>query len=363
MRFVHIDKKVKRLIHSTNVCVRCYIDLHASPYKHVSNLDEVLMLEVKTNTRNSGDEIISYYADRELRSIFPDRRLEEYPVHAKWVEMDNDKANYIKIVCGTNALSTMMELDCPIAFPKNVGLYRNSLILMASGLRHKGGRLSFSPLSSTLLHHSLNNEFLHSVRDESTRQGLLNIGIRNVVNTSCLTMWGLKPEVCERIPIMKADNALVTITDYSRRPPLDAEMLSIVLSKYRKVYFWPQGVDDLSYLQMLIDYDRLINSNRIEIIGSGLHSLNKFISINSQSIDYIGTRLHCGIHCLNSGIRSLIVSVDNRARDIHRDTNLPIIFREDIPGHLEELIVRSRQTQIHLPWDSIDRWKAQFIQR
>lgn len=77
----------------------------------------------------------------------------------------------------------------------------------------------------------------------------------------------------------------------------------------------------------------------------------------------MGTRLHAGIRCLNGGHRSLIIAIDNRARQIGEDTGLPVLERED--GYLHKLadwVNHPVKTEINLPWTSIDKWKKQFNQ-
>lgn len=74
-----------------------------------------------------------------------------------------------------------------------------------------------------------------------------------------------------------------------------------------------------------------------------------------------GTRLHAGIRCLNGGHRSLIIAIDNRARQIGEDTGLPVLEREE--GYLHKLanwVNHPVKTEINLPWTSIDKWKKQF---
>lgn len=65
--------------------------------------------------------------------------------------------------------------------------------------------------------------------------------------------------------------------------------------------------------------------------------------------------------CLNGGHRSLIIAIDNRARQIGEDTGLPVLERED--GYLLKMadwINHPVKTEINLPWTSIDKWKKQF---
>ena len=75
---------------------------------------------------------------------------------------------------------------------------------------------------------------------------------------------------------------------------------------------------------------------------------------------YVGTRLHAGIHAMNRKVRSVILAVDNRAIEMGRDFNLPVIRREELEEKLQERIYGSWNTQIKIPVDSIVKWKKQF---
>lgn len=65
--------------------------------------------------------------------------------------------------------------------------------------------------------------------------------------------------------------------------------------------------------------------------------------------------------CLNNGKRSLIIAVDNRAKEISKDTNLPVIGREEVKEKLESMINNTWRMEINLPVENIRRWKAQFM--
>lgn len=349
-----IVRKLIRTSHAVNLSTRCLVDsLHPSG-KRVSIGDKVI-LNTSIGSDNSGDDIIMHFAKKQLASIFPIAEIEEYPTHGGWVQMDNSKSQYLKIICGTNAISTKVTVDCPIAFPKNVSLYRNSILLMAAGLRCMHGRRTISSLSSRILHYALSDQVVHSVRDEKTEAQLKAIGISNVLNTSCVTMWGLTPEACSRIPREKADYVLTTVTDYARNQSRDKYMLETLLKKYKKVYLWLQGVGDRQYI------NSLVASNRLDFIDGKFESLKSFVENGDFPFDYFGTRLHCGIYCLNMGIRSMIVGVDNRALDIKDSTNLPVIHRDALPDAMERLVDEARATDIHIPVDSIRQWKRQFL--
>ena len=121
---------------------------------------------------------------------------------------------------------------------------------------------------------------------------------------------------------------------------------------YSKVYIWIQGLKDYEYLENLVDLDEF------EIIPPSIEELDKILK--TEELDYIGTRLHAGIRSLNMNHRSLIVAIDNRARAIHKDTNLPILERNDLKESLLEQIYQSRKTDIQLPLEKINQWKNQF---
>ena len=77
-------------------------------------------------------------------------------------------------------------------------------------------------------------------------------------------------------------------------------------------------------------------------------------------MDYVGTRLHGGIHALNHGVRTILVSVDNRAAELGRDIHLPVLDRSRIAGELERRIREDFETRIRIPQEDIDRFRNQF---
>ena len=54
----------------------------------------------------------------------------------------------------------------------------------------------------------LDKRYLHSVRDNYTKARLRKMGIGNVINTGCPTMWNLTPEFCSTVPEKKAKNVI-----------------------------------------------------------------------------------------------------------------------------------------------------------
>jgi polysaccharide pyruvyl transferase WcaK-like protein len=193
---------------------------------------------------------------------------------------------------------------------------------------------------------------LLSVRDRYTEQRLIEIGVKNVIYTACPTMWELSPEFCKEIPITKAENVITTLTHYKRDVGRDRTMLNILLACYSKVFFFAQQADDIAYLK------ELGFSERVEIIKPSLAAFDNILRF--ENVDFVGTRLHAGIRALNFKRRSLIIAVDNRATEIKKDTNLPVLLSDEISS-LQELIYSKIHLDILLPNDSIRRWKSQFV--
>jgi polysaccharide pyruvyl transferase WcaK-like protein len=79
----------------------------------------------------------------------------------------------------------------------------------------------------------------------------------------------------------------------------------------------------------------------------------------ATSIEFVGNRLHGGIRALQQQRRTLVLSIDERAREIGEDTGLPVVDRSDITC-IEQFIRSKSTTTILLPWSDIERWRNQF---
>lgn len=311
-----------------------------------------VLLDTGLKSDNAGDDIIMYFALKQLSSLFDIQSAPRIPTHGRIVSCSKKYSNYGKIVCGTNILSTREEIHGRLALPKNVSLYEDSLILLAVGLADLGESKKIDLITGRLYQYILNTKYMHSVRDSNTKQHLHEIGIDNVLNTGCVTMWDLTQEHCVTIPKKKAQNVLTTITDYDQDIENDRYMLKTLTAAYDNVYLWLQGKGDETYF-------RTLNVSGVSLIRGGFNGLREFVD-NQSSIDYFGTRLHCGIYCLNKRIRSMIVSIDNRAADIARDTNIPTVIRENLRAEMHDLIENERDTNIKIPLEAIKSWKEQF---
>ena len=103
----------------------------------------------------------------------------------------------------------------------------------------------------------------------------------------------------------------------------------------------------------------ITDKSNIEIIGHSL-SAYEYILNNSNDYDYIGTRLHAGIFAIRHKVRTIIISIDNRAVDMKETYNLPIIDRNHIDTELIPYINSVFETNIKIPIDRINCWKEQF---
>ena len=98
--------------------------------------------------------------------------------------------------------------------------------------------------------------------------------------------------------------------------------------------------------------------NNIELVPFGLISYDKILEF--KDVDYVGTRLHAGIRALSKYHRTIVISIDNRAKNIGKDTGLPVIQREDIEILLQKKIQSEFVTDIRMPMSNIEKWKKQF---
>ena len=179
-------------------------------------------------------------------------------------------------------------------------------------------------------------------------------GIKNVINTSCPSVWDLKQNHLENIPTKKADNVILTLTDYNKCFESDQKLIELLSNQYKKLFFWPQGQGDMEYFQAITQGF----NTEIETISPNLKSYDNFLQ--EIQVDYVGNRLHAGIRAIQNGRRTHIISIDNRASEISKDINLSCSMRGDFDS-LQDFISSTNQTILSIPYDEIELWKSQFI--
>lgn len=305
-------------------------------------------------TDNLGDYIIMHYCQKALDALFPNHGSLHISTHIL-PTAEQEKAVHLhkyKFVCGTNLLTSNIEHHWRWILPDGIRRkfhYRNVILLGVGWGEYQD---KCSDYSRTVYQIMLNPTILHSVRDQYTLEQLRSANITNVINTGCPTTWALTPEFCKSIPVHKAQNVVTTITDYRPDAEHDNEMLQILSQNYKHIYLWLQGKQDAAYLQSLN-----IPTN-LTVVPATLEDYEALL--RRGNIDYVGTRLHAGIHALNHKIRTIILAVDNRATEMGRDINLPVIQRDALNLELEQKINSDFSTDIQIDQRSIQLFKSQF---
>lgn len=318
-------------------------------------MKKILLFDTAEGSDNAGDNIIMDYCQQQLTNLLSNDIYwyDKVPTHleiGKTVYSMNKNASY-NFVCGTNILKTTIirKKLWKIGFKEAINL--KDLILMGIGWGNYN-KFGTDPYTKWVYKSILSSKFTHSVRDGYTEQKLREIGITNVLNTACPTMWKLTPEFCNTIPSTKSNEVVTALTYYKPDVERDKEMFHILAKNYSKIYLWLQQARDYEYYQSLnLDLD-------ITIIKPLISEYDKLLM--NHNIDFIGSRLHGGIRALNFKKRALIIGIDNRATEINKDTNLPFISREKIE-HLNHWINSASKTEIYLPNENINKWKSQFL--
>lgn len=318
---------------------------------HPAGNGGTILLDTGMDSDNAGDSIIMENCLLQLSECMDVNGLGHVPTHRFPTEDEKHQLHTAgrKILCGTNILSGHMRSYGLWKLGSDITPYRNTLLM---GVGFDSMDPGYDNYTKQMLRTILSADGIHSVRDSFSEQKLKSMGIQNVVNTGCPTMWNLTPEHCAAIPAEKASCVICTLTDYCRDEANDRAMLDILLESYDKVFFWLQGRDDLAYIRELGYADKL------ELVESTLEAYDAVLAM--KDLDYVGTRLHAGIRALSKGHRSLIISIDNRAECISADTGLPTIRREDVLIALQTRLKNRFESTINMPWDDIETWKRQF---
>ncbi len=309
----------------------------------------VTILNPSICSPNLGDQIIIDSVQKILEDIF----VEALFIHIQTQDIISKNSykfirqSQFSFVGGTNLLSSNMNFYNQWKVNGWDSLFMKEIILMGVGWWQYQKQPNL--YTKLLLTNVLNKKKLHSVRDSYTEKQLKSIGISNVVNTSCPTMWGLTEEHCAKIPEKKSDAVLVTFTEYNQNSKYDSQLLNLLTKKYNKIYFWTQQPKDYEYMYNLA-------GDKVTYVSPNVKALD--VVLNSE-IDYVGTRLHAGIRALQHQKRSLILSVDNRALEIAKDTHLPVLIRDDLEA-IAKWIDSNYKAKIKLPLSQITEWKNQF---
>jgi len=300
-------------------------------------------------TDNLGDHIIMDAVWDVLYSIFgPGIQPQRIATHA-WMPREAYRTLGqfdIGIVGGTNILKSHMFIRANWHLRLYDMFFLKNIVLLGVGWQQYQGAIDI--LSRALFRSILSKRFMHSVRDKYTLDRM-NGQVKSVVYTACPTLWSLSEQRCAAVPTTKARNAVVSL-NYQRPDPADATLIRLLIEEYETVHFWCQMKPDIDYL------NSLSLGARLPVIAD-IDGYNRVLG--AGDVDVVGTRLHGGIRALQYGRRALILTVDNRAIELAKETNIPVVDRRDL-GMIKNWIGSSPAVSISLPWDAINAWKAQF---
>lgn len=308
-------------------------------------------------TFNLGDQIISESAKTQLNPLFMEDFVVEVSTRLPLNFYFGRRFKHfdVKLVLGSNILNP----NPTYGYRKQwaISYLTSSMwgpaVMVGTGWSTYSERISSGQIRlwRSILHDSL----LHAVRDTYTLEKLNSIGFKNVIYTACPTMWSLTPEHCRLIPTEKAKHVVFTLTDYRPDEEKDRTLAQTLTSLYDNVYFWPQGLHDLDYFRRILPESCI---RRIMVLPPSLAAYDNLLE-GLPELEFVGTRLHGGIRALQKGKRALIISVDNRAMEIHRDVNIPVLEREKI-NQLDLVLSSDLRYELSMPWQSIEQWKKQF---
>lgn len=299
---------------------------------------------------NLGNQIIMDAVNREIASIFESFFLYKLPYQQITHSLSCivNESDYV-FFGGTNSLSSQMNKykQWDISLPKTI--YIKNIIMLGIGWWQYQDKPNL--YTQMLLKRALSKKYIHSVRDSYTEMMLKGMGFK-VLNTGCPTTWHLTPEhiskICQK---SRKDAVLLALTDYNQDKEKDRRILDICRKYYSKIYFWPQGVGDYRYFVKALDGKDAV------VINSTLSAFDQVLI--SGEVDYVGTRLHAGIRALQKGCHAYIISIDNRAEEISKDINLPIVRRIEI-DKLENWLNDNYYIDLNINWRAIESWRDQF---
>ena len=322
-------------------------------------MENILLLDTSFASFNKGDDIIMECTRKELTPLLKDNFELNLPTHVSpfhWYQVWKNSYSYrkyadcrLKFMGGSNVLVPNL-LTHYAQWNINLFNYQPLVGTILVGVGAGAGAEQGSNWYTRYIYqHLLNKNYYHSARDERSKLYMESLGLK-AINTGCVTMWKLTPEFCKEIPTHQADKVVFTITAGSF-DEYDQQLLDTLLRLYKDVYFWPQGIDDYAQFQ------HFKNKERVHVLQASKEAYDRYLTENET--DYVGTRLHGGVYAMRHQRRAVIIAIDERARAINERNHLNCIEKQQM-CQLESLLRGEIKTQLVMPFDEIERWKAQF---
>lgn len=323
-------------------------------------MKKIIVLDTSIGTGNKGDNIIVESTKKALGSFLTENDTTYFPTHTVcfpfYQNFMNWRADYVKnadlkFILGTNLLKTNMRKIKPqwdINITNYMALKNTILVGVGNSKNSKNGKIN--AYTKFLYNLVLSKEYIHSVRDDSTKEMLESMGFK-AINTGCPTLWGLSEEHCKQIPTQKAKEVVFDFHDENKDPEADQKFLDMLIRNYDKLYLWPQSLGDINY------FKKFKNIENIEIISPSLEGYGYLL--DTKDIDYVGMRLHGGIFAMQHKKRAIIVSVDHRAKNIQKTNKINSIPRTEL-DKIEEKLNSSFETKVFVDYEKINEWMSQF---
>jgi polysaccharide pyruvyl transferase WcaK-like protein len=311
-------------------------------------------------SNNLGDLIIYDSVIKIIEELFPDYEVVRLSAHQWFTQKEKMqlKESLVTFAGGSNFLSSDIRHFYRFTPEKKRGFYLfpgfNNVVLLGTGWYRYQQRPDWA--TTIYFNRILNKRYFHSLRDNFSVQQLKKAFITKLLNTCCPTTWNLNPLFVNKFQV-GYDNILFTLNNNYPNSTADNNFITEILnagSKY--IYFFPQVAEDKDYLTTLTGFKE--NKSKFKILPHQYNEFNQFTH-NSQ-FNYIGTRLHAGIHSLQRSMPSIIIGVDNRAIEIQKDTNLNVIGRKDSQLLQNWMQGSYNPGEIQLPMENIAKWKNQF---
>ena len=301
------------------------------------------LLNTSLESANTGDKIIV----QSIINEFPELDGAESISTHKFMSFESltrATSQDSLIVTGTNFLSSKPWPPAPWRFgPLELLVTIRKVIMLGVGWRKYEGPLSL--IQRLVYKIILNPQVPISTRDQYSAD-LLKSGGFWALNTGCPTMWSLPDE----LPQLTYETEVVsTVTDYAKNSVIDTLMLTKLAEMFKHVHVWPQSLGDVRYLKTLN-----LPKNCTVVTGE-LETFNTLVVGKA----YVGTRLHAGIRAAQLGAPALVVSIDNRAREIGSDTLFPMIERSNLENTLEIAVEGLRKkARVRINREEISLYKA-----
>jgi Polysaccharide pyruvyl transferase len=307
----------------------------------------IVVVDPGARSTNLGDRVISdaitaRFVDPLLTAGLEVRRI---PLHGHLDDADRDlvRAASEVVVCGTNLLATHMRFRSPWQWSRSdIALATGKLTVLGAGW-WQYQRSGVDPWTARWLR-SLAGTKTWAVRDEYSHAKLQRAGVASV-HLSCPSVWALHSQ---RLPSGQS-HVVATLTDYSQDPLADRRLHRWLEHRFDHVSYWPQGPGDERYIRELL--------GAVHVLDPSLAALDTALA--EPATAYIGLRLHAGIRAIQRGVPSLVLSIDNRAREIAASIGLGVASRYRI-SEVERLTRSGHTLALAVPHLAIDAWLGQW---